>query len=89
MTKTKRSSQKGFNYEGYIDYQGIGRIYDSDVYNLIKSHSRFIDRLNKKKMVEMSLLGQCALMGIFNDMDPSDASWQFYGKNSPLKKGKG
>ena len=75
---------KKFIYGGYIDYPGVGIISDEDVYKLILKHSRFIDRLRKSKMVEMSLLGQCILMGIFEDVDPNDLSWKFYGKHSTL-----
>ena len=69
-----------FKYEGVIDYPGIGMIYDADVYKLIKDHSRFIDRLSGSKMVEMSLLGQTILMGIYPEVKPDDRSWMFYGK---------
>jgi len=78
---------KKFMYEGYIDYPNVGKIYDAAVYKLILSHSRWIDRLSKLKMVEMSLLGQCILMNLFENVDPKDPSWKFYGKNSLLKKG--
>lgn len=73
---------KKFKYEGYIDYPGVGKIYDSDVYDLIRKHSRIIDRISRSKMVEMSLLGQCVLMGIFENVDPKDMTWKFYGKHS-------
>lgn len=71
-----------FVYDGYINYPDVGVIKDSDVYALVKKHSRLIDRLNPAKMVEMSLLGQCILMRIFDDVDPDDMSWTFYGKRS-------
>lgn len=71
-----------FKYQGYIDYPGVGLIHDVQVWNLVRDHSRLIDRLNSKKMTEMSLLGQCILMGIFDEVDPNDPSWMFYGKNS-------
>ena len=71
-----------FQMDGYIDYPDVGRIYDEDVYQLIKSHSRLIDRLNPSKMVEMSLLGQCILMRIFDKVDPKEMSWKFYGKHA-------
>ena len=76
---------KKFQYEGYIDYPGVGVIKDSDVYKLIKNHSRIIDRMSKTKMVEMSLLGQCILMGVI-DVNPEDKSWKFYGKKSKSLK---
>ncbi len=74
--------KKKFQYEGYVDYPDVGKIHDSDVYELILKHSRWIDRLNPIKMVEMSLLGQCILMRIFENVDPQDMSWKFYGKKS-------
>lgn len=73
---------KKFKMEGYIDYPGVGRITDEDVYNLIMRHSRWIDRINHRKMVEMSLLGQCVLMQIFENVRPEDPSWKFYGKHA-------
>ena len=71
-----------FKFEGYIDYPEVGKIYDSDVYKLILDHSRLIDRLSRPKMVEMSLLGQNILMGIFDGIDPKDKSWKFYGRHA-------
>ncbi len=79
----------GFKYQGYIDYPGIGKIYDHEVWQLIKDHSRFVDRLSTKRMTEMSLLGQCILMKIFDDVDPNDPSWTFYGKNALHDKRRG
>lgn len=76
------SSLYGFTYKGYIDYPGVGKIYDSQVWSLVKNHSRLIDRMNTKKMTEMCLLGQCILMGIFPDVKPEDLSWKFYGKHA-------
>ena len=77
----------GFQYDGYIDYPGVGIIRDTDVYSLILNHSRIIDRLNPIRMTEMSLLGQCILMGIFEGIDPNDFSWKFYGKHSLKERG--
>lgn len=70
-----------FEMEGYIDYPGKGKIYDKDVWELIKKHSRLVDRMSSTKMVEMSLLGQCILMGVI-DKDPDDLTWRFYGKRA-------
>ena len=71
-----------FKMDGYVDYPGVGIIKDEDVYKLILKHSRLIDRLSPAKMVEMSLLGQNVLMRIFDNVDPNDPSWKFYGKHS-------
>lgn len=69
---------KRYKMEGYIDYPGVGRITDEDVLNLVKRHSRLIDRLNPRKMTEMVLLSQCILMGVFDDKNPKDLSWKFF-----------
>ena len=67
----------------YSDYPGVGIITDEDIYNLVKKHSRLIDRLSNVKMVEMSLVAQCILMKCV-DVDPDDVSWKFYGKRSVI-----
>lgn len=74
-------------YEGYINYPGVGLINDVDVYNLICKHSRLLDRLNPARMVEMAITGQCILMRLYTEIDPDDPSWTFYGKNSLNNKG--
>lgn len=71
-----------FKFGGYIDYPGKGRIHDRDVWRLVKEHSRLIDRMSTKKMTEMSLMGQCILMGVIDDIQP-EGNWKFYGKNAP------
>lgn len=73
-------------YEGYIDYPNKGKISDAMVYRLMINHSRLIDRMIPARVTEMSLLGQCILMGVI-DVDPNDETWKFYGKSSLLKKG--
>ena len=54
-------------------------VTDKDVYELVMNHSTFLDRLNLKKMVEMTLWAHTFLS------DPNfklkKAKWQFYGKN--------
>lgn len=79
------SVMSNFPFEGYIDYPGVGIITDSQVYEVVKIHSRFIDRINPKKMTEMSLIAQCVLMGIYKNINPKDSTWSFYGKNSLLE----
>ena len=75
-----------FMYGGYVDYSDVGIIADADVHYLIRMHSRLIDRLNPAKMTEMSLLGQCILMGLYKNIDPADRTWMFYGKHSLYNK---
>ena len=79
-------NHKWMKYQGYINYPKKGKIYDFAVYDLIIDHSRLIDRLIPARMVEMSLLGQNILMGIFPKLDPDDPSWRFYGKHSIEKR---
>lgn len=67
---------------GYINYPGKGIITDEDVYQCLRKHSRLIDRLNPRKMVEMTLFSQNFLMGLFvTDGWDKDGNWTFYGKN--------
>ena len=69
--------------KGYIDYPGVGEITDEQVYQLIKKHSRLIDRLSPRKMVEMAIGGQLILCGIFEDNGwyANQNDWMFYGKD--------
>jgi len=72
-------NKKKFRMDGYIDYPGKGRITDEMVYDTVIKHSRLIDRLNPRKWVEMTLYGQCVLMGVVDV--PEEDNWKFYGKN--------
>ena len=69
---------------GEIDYPGKGIITDEQVWQLVKKHSRFIDRINSRKMVEMAIAAQLILFGIYESegwyADQND--WMFYGKES-------
>lgn len=78
---------KPYKLDGYIDYPGVGIIKDEDVYQVIRKHSRLIDRLSPRKLVEMTFLAQAYLMKIF---EPDDAKtnpkWKFYDKKHKSKK---
>ena len=67
---------------GEINYPGKGIITDEEVWRVVKKHSRLIDRLNNRKMVEMSIAAQLILCGIYESegwyADQED--WMFYGK---------
>ena len=56
-------------------------VYDEDVYQYIKKHSRFIDRLNGRKMMHMSEIAYA----IFDEavLEPTDPNWKFFGKHAP------
>ena len=69
-------------YDGWVDYPDVGRITDKDVHKVVKDHSRLIDRLSSKRMVEMTLFAQNVLMKLFDGLDAKDKSWKFYGKHS-------
>lgn len=78
---------KKFKMEGYIDYPGVGIIKDEDVYNLVIEHSRLVDRINPRKWVEMTLYGQCVLMGLMDDeIQKKGPNWKFYGKKNGIFK---
>ena len=67
---------------GQCDYPGKGTITDEQIWQLIKDHSRLIDRFSCRKMVEMSIAAQLILFGIYESegwyADQKD--WKFYGK---------
>ena len=68
---------------GEINYPGKGIITDEQVWKVVMNHSRLIDRLSGRKMVEMALAAQTVLMGLYEKegwyADKND--WQFYGKD--------
>lgn len=78
---------KPYKLDGYIDYPGVGKITDEDVYQVIRKHSRLVDRLNPRKMLEMSFYAQAILMKV---AEPEDAKtnpkWKFYNKKHKSKK---
>ena len=69
--------------KGEINYPGKGIITDEQVWALVKKHSRLIDRLSTRKMVEMAIAAQLILCGIYESegwyADQDD--WTFYGKD--------
>lgn len=75
-----------YELEGWIDYpkdNGTVKISDEQVWQLVKKHSRLIDRMSRRKMIEMSISGQLILMGIYESEGwyAKDTDWMFYGKD--------
>lgn len=64
----------------YIVYPGVGKITDEDVYKEVQKHSRLTDRLNPRKMLEMSFEAQAILMKASEPDDASNPNWKFYDK---------
>lgn len=74
---------KKYKLTGETDYPEKGIIItDEQIWQLVKKHSRFIDRLNKRKMIEMAIYAQLILYGIYeSDGIYADRNnWMFYGK---------
>lgn len=71
---------KKYKLEGWIDYPEVGKITDEDVYQTVKKHSRLVDRLNPRKMLEMSFYAQVILMKVDEPDDVNNPNWKFYGK---------
>lgn len=67
---------------GEIIYPDKGVITDEEVWKLVMKHSRFIDRLSSRKMVEMAIAGQLILCGIYESEGwyANQNDWTFYGK---------
>lgn len=72
-----------YKLKGYIDYPGVGIIKDEEVYQLIRKHSRLIDRLSPRKWVEMTMTAQAYLMKVIETEDANNPNWKFYGKRKP------
>lgn len=72
---------------GYADYPGVGKVTDEKIWQMIRKHSRFRDRMDPRKMVEMTQIGFMILCQII-PVNPDDRSWMFYGKKQhPELKG--
>ncbi len=67
---------------GEVDYPEKGIISDEEVWQLVKKHSRLIDRLSNRKMVEMTIAAQHILFGIYETEGwyAKQDDWTFYGK---------
>lgn len=73
--------------EGYADYPGVGKVTDEKIWQMIRKHSRLIDRMDSRKMVEMTQIGFMILCQIL-PINPSESGWMFYGKKQhPELKG--
>lgn len=66
--------------EQWFTFEGVGTITMEDVYQLIKKHSRLIDRINPRKMIKMTF----DAFDILNKSikEPNDETWKFFSKNS-------
>ena len=70
--------EKGFSS---TSYDGKRIITDEEVFVFVKKHSNLIDRLDPRKMVEMSIWAQTMLLqphDNWNGVEPNDDSWKFY-----------
>ena len=73
--------------QSYIDYPGKGIITDKDVYEEVKKHSTIKDRIDPRKMVEMTLAAQCILMGLYEKNGyEAGGRFMFYGPNGFFKQ---
>lgn len=60
---------------GYVIYQDVGKITDVEVANLVRKHTRLIDRLSVEKMTCFALYAQNMLMGVMEK--PKGDKWLF------------
>lgn len=65
---------------GYRRYPDGQTVYDEDVYQFIYKHSRLIDRLNPRKMVEMTEWAHAELGGSV-DTANRESNWKYYGRS--------
>lgn len=51
-------------------------VYDEDIYQYVRKHSRLVDRLNGRKMIEMAIMAFDILNGSL--IAPNRRGWKFY-----------
>lgn len=65
---------------GYRRYPDGPTVYDEDVYQFIRKHSRLVDRMNPRKMVEMTEWAHAELGEDYSSKDDK-SNWKYYGRN--------
>lgn len=61
--------------ETWADYPGVGKITDRAVYEHMKKHTHWFDRLNPRLVCHYSLASQLHLMKVLED--PKDPNWKY------------
>ena len=66
-------------YGGWIDYPGVGRIYDKDVARYAAKHLHWWDRLDIRKVTDAVLCSQTILMEVAAPEEFSNGkkNWKF------------
>ena len=72
---------------GWIGTLHFGRVKESDIYQIVKVHSRWIDRINPQKMYMMTAYVRDMLNvdddKVYNQI--TNIPWKFYGKKHRYK----
>ena len=71
-----------YKLSGWADFGDGLIVTDEDVYQYVKKHSRLIDRLNHRKMVEMTFWAFDILSKSVEE--PVDGNWKFYDKQDKI-----
>lgn len=75
-----------YKLNGYARFENGRTVTDEDVYRYVGRHSRVIDRINPRKLVEMTFWAFDILSGSVTPPFKTD-SWKFYDKNPETKRG--
>ena len=62
---------------GCADFGKEGKVTDYEIYKFVMKHSSFWDRLNPKKMVEMTITSQLMLYPEYLSQ-PKKKNWKFF-----------
>lgn len=65
----------------WADYPGVGKITDYDVWQHVKKHTRWFDRLNPRFITHCALQSQNHLFGVYAEEDKlyhkDDPNWKY------------
>ena len=62
--------------ETWIDYPGVGKITDRQVWEHVRKHTRWFDFLNPRLIVHYALASQNHLMGVYEE-EPNNPNWKY------------
>ena len=68
-------NEKGRYSDGYADFRNGEKIFDRDVYEFTKNHTKILDRLDMHKTIDSAITAFTMLEGGIEM--PKDKNWKF------------
>lgn len=63
------------NYDGYSDYPGVGKVFDSQIVGFVVKHLRITDYFNPRKIALAGIYAQLMLFGVVEMPEDPDFKW--------------